>query len=386
MIAGNAKGDVCPIRIVLSSSFERKHMAIREAVLKRHGSYESVLELGGKVVGSKIVITDGLIPRAWIGYATFRVEDRDLSACWSGAGRALNPVGDMHYHPGGGWRSNEQSDRSPQASVVDEENSLRQASLYHVFNLQEQVWKRALKPAPQEHNGGYRTYVIDPFLSVHIPPNHAAPNRPPYLRVREKRSLWASLIAPSDGCSAFITASVIEHIYSSCDPQEPAIVVHEKAPLSILSDEEVAGLTGWPLERIRLEINRAQLEEEVAFKYRTDPYGYSSYRYGYDDYGTHWHDRSESGSSWKSSRKSRPKVRRITWESDCETLRYLLKGSSKADAAKLLREAASWVDGEQDKKGDFSFLAQDASQEEVLRALRECSHHITEEGQKGEQG
>jgi hypothetical protein len=367
------------MRIVLSSSFERKQLAIREAVLKRHGAYESVLELGGMVKGSNIVITDGLIPKAWIGYANFRVEDKDLSACWSGAGKSLNPVGDMHYHPEGSGSS--QSYGGPQPSLVDEANSLRQASLYHIFNLQEQVFKRLLKPGSEEGNGEFRPYPLNPYLSVHIPQTEATPGRFPYLTARKKTSLWASLIAPRDGNSALIAASVIEHVYSASNPEEPAIVAHEKVPVTILSDEEVARLTGWPLERIRLEINREQLEKEVAAKYRTDygSYGYSYY--GYDDRGTYWSDRYDESASWKRSHRS--KVRRITWGRDLEESRYLGKGSSKADVAKLLRELASWVDGERDKKGDLSFLGREAGYDEVLRALRECSRCIEEQGARG---
>ena len=69
-------------KILISNSADRKAKTIREAVLKCCGSYE---QRG----------------------AGFRVEARDVSACWSEAEknertRHLNTAGDLHHHPPGG--------------------------------------------------------------------------------------------------------------------------------------------------------------------------------------------------------------------------------------------------------------------------------------------
>lgn len=377
----------CPWRVLLSASFDCKQQAIREIVLAKHGHYESVLELGGKVIGPNIIVTEGLIPKAVIGYSHFRVEDRDLSACWAKADKDLSPVGDLHYHPGDGFDG-----RGPRASSTDEENSLRQSGLYHVFNLQSSQDRKVLERSPRAQPEDSRHYYdIDPFSSLCIPVREeAAPGEPPILIRREDRSLWASLILPREGDLSHLTANVVEHVYSSKHPKEPAVLVHEDVSADILSDEEVAELIGWPVEKIRLAISPEELEKEVAEKYRTESYG--QYQYGYGRYGYghgYWDSYSSYGygypkGSWEKRYRNSPAWHRFSWEQSPREPRYLDSRSDPADVARVLREVALRVAGKPLGRGEkFSFLGKDAGRGEILRALQECYRFLKDHLEKG---
>jgi hypothetical protein len=381
------KEKTCPCRVLLSASFDCKQRAIREMVLAKHGHCESVLELGGKVVGPDIIVTEGLIPKAVIGYAYFRVEDRDLSACWAQADKDLSPVGDLHYHPEIGFDGH-----GPSPSSTDEENARRISGLYHVFNLRSSQERKVLEKSTRvQAKDGHHYYDIDPFSSVSIPvQEEGAPGEPPVLIRREKRSLWASLIVPRDGDLSRLTANVLEHVYSSRYPEEPAVLVHEKVPAEVLSDDEIAQLTGWPVEKIRLVIDPEELEKEVAEKYRTG--GYGEYRSGYDEYG-HGHGYWDSGSnygygylkkSWEKGYRNRPAWYGLPWGQKTQGPLYLDSRSGSAEVARVLREVASRVAGKplgRDEK--FSFLRKDAGKDEVLKALQECYWFLKYQPEKG---
>ncbi|RJR29411.1 MAG: hypothetical protein C4576_35400 [Desulfobacteraceae bacterium] len=266
--------DDTDLRIVRSESFERKQQTIRNLVLECLGSYESVLELGGVIRNSDIVITDCLIPRATLGYSRFRVLDRDLSRCWSEAEkgertRHLKPVGDLHYHPG---NSAEYAGDgvAPGPSSVDEANSLRQSSLYSPFNLQTIEHDVIPKTEGRALRAGYRSYTIDPMRSILV--RHSGkPGAGVDLVYREKeeRAMWASLIYPSDGFPKFMSSTVIVH---SCRHFGTKVHINREVPAAVLSDKDVAQLTGWPLESIELEISSQKLKQEVNAKYRAREY------------------------------------------------------------------------------------------------------------------
>jgi hypothetical protein len=114
------------LEVIRLARAEEKIQFIRDRSLNIHGPLECVLEVGGKVQGNTIFVLDCFIPRARIDHCSFHVEDVDLSKCWAEAEKNpatshLNPVADLHFHPGYG---------RPVASSTDEENSLRQAGLY----------------------------------------------------------------------------------------------------------------------------------------------------------------------------------------------------------------------------------------------------------------
>lgn len=279
-----------PIRIVRSTSAEEKQKVIRDITVKCKGRYESVLELGGTVIGSNIFVTDCLIPRATIGFAHFKVEDRDLSACWSEAEKSpgtqhLKPVGDLHYHPEDS-RSRGDSYDGPSPSGVDEANSLRQASLYFPFNLQTTTSEMVVAPEAISGQDGFARYRIDRLRSIRLP----VMDRVFEIVFNEKqcRSLWGSLIYPSDACSGAVTASAIVHAYCPCDPDRLQVFRCENVESSVVPDEEVAQLTGWPLEKIRLQIDPQALEKEICDRYQLE--AYRRYEAGWHQYGRAYAD------------------------------------------------------------------------------------------------
>ena len=273
-----------PIRIVRSASFEDKQQLIRQMVLKHVGSFESVLELGGTVIGSHIFVTDGLIPRAQIGYARFEVKDRDLSACWSAAEKSpstkhLLPVGDLHYHPGRGLHFNGQC-AVPAASQIDEQNSLRQAGLYFPFNLQSTQNERVLSPESAGSDDNHACYRIDEQRSILLPnPGDGGSLSSILYKEKRRRSLWGSLIYHSDACSDAVLASAIIHAYCACDPDNLQVLHLENVESLVLPDEEVAKLTGWPLEKIKLRTEPEAIKDEVCEKYSVSCGGYNPFPY-----------------------------------------------------------------------------------------------------------
>ncbi|MGA1824551.1 MAG: hypothetical protein ACMUIP_07775 [bacterium] len=262
------------IRVIRSSSFEKKVKIIRTLTKKLFGNKESVLELGGIIIGSDIFLTDCLIPKARISSIDFIVEDRDLSACWAEAeasesGNYLRPVGDLHHHPYSGCH--------PSASFIDKENSLQQAGLYHVFNTQTSYRKKIIKPKVLIPQGSYFKYDLDSYTCIRFPVSKTI-KKGPHLLVREKvvRALWASLIYPDNAHSKFVSTYVTEHIYSSANPEQAKVTRYENVPSLIISDDEVSKRTGWPKERIYLRIDEKALEEEISEKYQIHSFSYWS--------------------------------------------------------------------------------------------------------------
>jgi hypothetical protein len=358
-----------PLRIIRSSSFEEKQRLVREAVLRCHGARESVAELGGILKGADIVITDALIPRAWIGHANFYVEDRDLSACWAEAEKSgrtshLKPVGDLHYHPGD---CRHLAGDGPRPSHIDETNSLRQASLYVPFTRQVIQEEQVLAPELGGEEQGVYLYRIDRSRSVLLRCLAGMPELSLTFRERRFVSRWASLIYASDGCPEHVSACVTTHEYRD---GELRVLRHEDVPTAVLPDEEIAELTGWPLERIRLPMERDLVEREVREKYETDGYGWPAWHY--DSWNSYKYDSRYPAARfrpakqhWSSSDRTRALPK---WEK--QEFCYLSAEAAPADVAQVLREAAAVVSGE--GSGAFEYFHGKAATSEVTRALEEC--------------
>lgn len=362
-----------PLRIVRSESFETKQKVIRELVLKIHGNRESVLELGGVVKGQDIIITDGLIPRASISGASFSVQDRDLSACWGEAEKNeatshLRPCGDMHYHPES--CSHLEAGDGPRPSPVDLENSYRQASLYFPFNLQTIAEERVLAPEPAAGDGGGSLrYRVDRFRSLHLSALQGEPTFNLVLKEQRQVAHWASLIRPCNGGENHVHAAVTTHEYRD---DELRVQRYNDVDTIVLNDAEVAELAGWPLENVRLALDREDLERQVRERYRVDNYHYWPAA-RHDHWTDSWWDSYDD--SWAVS----PWYRRRTYPSpsaprlprwDGHELHYLTASSGLSEVARLLRESAALVGGEGMK--EFEYLHERAERAEIVRALREC--------------
>lgn len=360
------------IRIVRSESFEAKQALIRKAVLKWKGNYESVLELGGKTVGSDIIVTDCLIPKALIGHASFLVKDRDVSSCWSAAENSpvtghLRPVGDLHYHPESGGTT------PPRASLVDERNSLSQASLYFPFNLQISEREQVLTPGDNGRREGYQRYDIDSFRTIFLPCQQSGKGEIELI-FKEKRisALWGSLIYTSDAREDLVGAYVTEHQLPPEAEEEFTILRHENVHTVILSDEEVAELAGWPLEKIKLDIDREQLEREVISKYQVIHYGWHGSQTGTPSWG--YYDRGygqDSPSTWGGHNNRYPVICHADAGSDKEEFFYLSAQSRPRDVARVLREALVILDGSSEGDMDFSYLHDKATPGQIILALEE---------------
>jgi hypothetical protein len=251
------------------------------------------------------------------------------------------------------------------------------------------VGRKVLEKGLRVQHEDRHHYDIDPFMSVSLPAREEeAPEEPPVLILREKRSLWASLIVPRDGDSASLTANVVEHVYSSRHPKEPAVLVYEDVPAEILSDEEIAELIGWPVKKVRLAIKPAELEKKVAEKYRTDSYG--QYRYGCNSYGYgYWDSGSNYGcgypkGSWKKGNRNRPVWHRFPWSQKLRGPLSLDPGSDSRDVARVLREVALRVAGKTSGADESSsFPGKDAGRKEILRALSECYWFLKDQPERG---
>jgi hypothetical protein len=368
------------LRIVRSSSFEQKQKLIRNIVLQRMGNYESVLELGGKLCGSDIVVTDALIPAAVIGHTRFSVDDRDLSACWSEAEKSdltrhLNPVGDLHYHPVHSRRPN-QTIMEPKASFTDQSNSVRQASLYFPFNLQTFETRKVIEQAALSPKDGHLHYPIDRSRSVQLKTAPlVAPDFKLTFKEKRERSLWASLIYTSDASEAHVGASVLIHEFCSCDPDEPKVVCYENVATTVLSDEAVADWTGWPLEKIRLRIDRDEVEKEVVRKYRIENCNWQNVQCGYSD----WDSNDENVIYLEPYLTC--SCCDVRMDNQCcldggpQELTYLDKRSGPLDVADLLRVAATLIEGNHATK-DFYNYDEETRRGEAIKVLTECLHFL----------
>ena len=374
------------LKILLPNSLVRKIKTIREAVLKCCGSYESVLELGGMVRNGLVIITDALIPKAKLQYCSFRVEARDLSACWSETEknertRHLKPVGDLHHHPPGGTGYCGSTYRGPQASQVDKDNSLQLASLFHPFNLQEFTSEEVVEQVSPLPGEKIRCYNIDKYTSVGFQAS-VDPMENSKLEVTRRKmiSYWASLIASFDGDSRYIRANVVEHAYCVGFELEPKVSVHEDVPIVVLKDEAVARLTDWPIEKIRLEIDPAEIEKEVRLKYETSGYYWGrhpsspSYEICDSAYGsTH-----PAASAGRDEGYLLPQY--AGRQQDPGRLLYLQEESGAFDVANILLEAALLLNGERRAGLNFRHLRESSQKSEVLKALEECLWWLNSSG------
>jgi len=350
-------------KVVLSESFVRKTKFIRAHFLSVHGMLESVVEVVGKIIGNTIFCVDCLIPEATVSYSNFHVDDLDLARCQEEAEkdentRHLFPVGEAHYHP---W------DGKPTPSWVDKENSLRLANLYHPFNIDESNIIRVLKPyktSPENLIIRYKIDAVRKFWFLRQEEKKFIPQI--YYAEKIKRALWASLIYPGNGDSDLVTASVVEHRYL---PDEKVnIERHDEVETVIFSDEKIAELLRWPIEKINLRYDEEILEEQVARKYH--PFG-SFYSPQSPDFARYGCVNNHPVVVWQDPNLNYPIL--VTADNDSEGhkqgFRFLSQHSNRHDVAALLREAAALIDGEE-IQGSF-YLDNTTDSKEILTALKE---------------
>jgi hypothetical protein len=352
-------------QVIRSESFERKAKTIRKLFVDQFGRMESVLEVGGKVIGNTVFCTDCLIPMARVGFTHFNVEDRDLSKCWNDAEqndatKHLLPVADLHYHPG---------ESRPSSSSIDEENSLRQASLYHPFNLQVFKMIKKLNQHTLLSRDGSASFQIDDSRRVSVPLNESHRLRPSILyEERIKRSLWGSLIYPSNASSDLMAAYVVEHKYVSAD--ETIVKRHEDVKTCVLSDEEISQHTGWSIEKIRLQVDKKALEKEVARKYQTYTSQWTTYQNNYpacrhgELYEVNICQRVPGARCYANCPVA------FDQNQTQSNFQFLAQNSNRRDVAHLLKEIAAIIDSEPIEA--FYFLERDITNKEMVTALNEC--------------
>ncbi len=337
-------------RVFRSESFERKQKMIRDEVRKIHPNRESVLELGGCVRDRHVVVVDCLIPEADLDYCSFKVSDQALSRCWAKAGKAkstthLSPIGDLHYHPetGGSFLRH----FGPRASSEDEENSLRLAGLYHTFNLQETVSEFAPEAGTCPSREAWFEYEIDPYTCVQIKSEQSINALQIMVKRKQKKSYWASLIRTSDGNPEYDRSYVIEHLYSAGAQEEPRITRYEDVPSVVISDEETSDLTGWPMDKIRLELDRNAIASEVSSKYRKKSHiGLLANQYtdSFDEYDRLW--------QWHGQSCGLQNMPYQQYKQYLKDFIYLREDASLNDVGTLLREIAKLLESDVKLKSD----------------------------------
>jgi hypothetical protein len=350
-------------KVVLSESFVRKAKFIRAHFLTIHGKLESVVEVVGKITGNSIFCIDCLIPEATVSYSNFHVADRDLARCQEEAEkdentRHLLPVGEAHYHP---WNG------KPSPSSVDKENSLRLANLYHPFNIDESNRIRVLKPkktSPKDLIIRYKIDAVRKFWFLRQKEKKFIPQI--YYAEKIKRALWASLIYPANGDSDLVTASVVEHRYRS--DKNVKIKRHDEVETVIFSDEKIAELLRWPVEKISLRYDEEILEEQVVRKYHPSGYFYSPQSSDFARYGC---VNNHPVVVWQDPNLNYPVL--VTADNDFEGhkrgFRFLSQHSNHHDVAALLREAAAILDDEEIEEHDY--LSVLADEDDIAIALKE---------------
>lgn len=352
-------------QVVRSESFERKAKTIRRLFVDQFGRMESVLEVGGKVIGNTVFCTDCLIPAATVGFTQFSVEDRDLSKCWNNAEqndgtKHLLPVADLHYHPG---------DSRPSASSIDEENSLRQASLYHPFNLQVYKMTKKLGRDALFSKDGSACFQIDDSRTVSVSLAESRRLRSS-IRYEEriKRSLWGSLIYPGNADSDLTAAYVVEHKYISAD--ELIVKRHEDVQTCVFGDEEISEHTGWSIEKIKLQVDEKALKGEVSRKYQTYKPQWTDYRSDYPAcrYDEHY----ETGVCGRIPGAGCHVKCPVSWDQNQipSNFQFLAQHSNRRDVAHLLKGIAAILDCEPVEA--FCFLGKKVSTAEMVTALNEC--------------
>ena len=318
--------------------------------------------------GNAIFCIDCLIPKATVGFAHFKVEDKDLSECWSQAEDHLNPVADLHFHPG---------KHKPTASTVDEENSLRQAGLYHIFNIETSKVLKKLSPNPVSANNSCFTYNIDAERTVSFHLNKKMRFAPDiFYEQKIKKALWGSLIYPSNANSYRVAGYVVEHRYVSDDDVQ--VTRYEDIETMIMGDEEVSELTGWPLEKVKLQFDEDVLEAKVALNYRPHTYYWGSYGSSYYSHGYEY-----NSYPVVVAEKQYGNYPVVVNTSHCKKkagrqFQFLSEDSNLHDVAELLKEVAALI---QDNHGQqFYYLESGADTREILKALKECAKVIEEKG------
>jgi hypothetical protein len=363
-------------RLIRSASFEQKIKMIRRLFIQLFGEIESVLEVGGCVVGNTIFCIDCLIPKAVVGYAHFKVEDKDLSECWSEAEDYLNPVADLHFHPG---------NFKPTASTVDEQNSLRQAGLYHVFNIATSQELRKMSQNPASPSTSCFSYDIDGERRIKIHLEKKIGFTPDiFYEEKIKKALWGSLIYPGNANSENATGNVVEHRYVSND--EVQVSRYEDIETIIISDEKVSKLTGWPLEKINLQYDEDLLEVEVALKYQPYSYCWETSNSTDQPYGYSWEYTRYPVVSYDRPYGNYPVVVNlpgIKKKKKGSRFFCLSENSNLHDVSDLLKEIVALI--EDKDRQQFYYFENGASSREIIEALKECAR-VIKRNQKLHQG
>jgi hypothetical protein len=354
-------------RICCSESFDVAQKVIRDIALEELGANETVIGLGGVIIGRDVCVTKPVILKAAVRHAFFRVSGRNVSAAWSAFEKqepALKPVGDAHYHPEIASHGYHRGCGSPSPSFTDRGNSLRQAGLYFPFNMQTVEHTSELKADQIRDEDGGLVLSIDRMRSVRLSIAGIAKAGDVAKAVwseKERLAYWASIIYPSDADSARLHASVIVHRLPVRRGQEIQVRIVDEVPVVHLSDEEMAELTGLPMVKIHSTIDPEEVRQEVQAKYRKVNHEYR-----------HRHDGDADGDDG-----DRGHV--VGWDNAGDYPLVVYGGGSEEDArrdpeevVRILRQAAVLIENGRLFADGIWDRWQDAIREETIWDLAAC--------------
>lgn len=365
-----------PHRIYYSESFDFNQKTIRGTALKEVGHYETAIGLGGVSIGQDVYVIKPVILEAKVRHSYFHVSGRNVSAAWSAFKKqepALKPVGDAHYHPESYSQVYDWGCGSPHPSGTDRGNSLKQAGLYFLFNLQTIEHETELKADETQVEEGVFVLSIDRMRSLHLRIEGLTDPESiikALYREKERRACWASVIYPSNADSSHTHSSMIVHSLQARKGEEIQVRIVDEVPVVRLSDEEMAERTGLPLETIRSKIDLDEVAKEVRVKYRKAK-EYSHWRRHDDD---------------SDDEDDRDRVRSVGWGTpgDYPVVVYdgglshfgcgseEDKGRDPKEVAKVLRKAAEMIENDQSPAAGAWDRRQESRREEAIWDLSAC--------------
>jgi hypothetical protein len=363
-----------PYRVHCSESFDFDQKVIRSIALEEVGPYETVIGLAGVIVGQDIYLIKPVILKASVRSSYFHVSGRNVSAAWSAFEKqepALRPVGDAHYHPESYSHGYDWGCGGPYPSSTDRSNSLKQAGLYFPFNLQTLEHETELKAGEvQEGDGGF-VLSIDRMRSIHLRiEGLASPDliTKALYREKERRAYWASVIYPSNGDSAHLHASMIVHSLLAGRGEEIRVQIFDEVPVVRLADELVAERTGLPLEKIRSMIDPEEVRKEVRAKYRKVEYSYWG---RHDDDGDE-DDKDRGRTAGWGKAGDYPVVVYGGGLASCGSGYEEDRRRDPKEVARVLRQAAEWVEKDRPSAAGVWDRRQERLREETIWDLAGC--------------